>query len=171
MLLVLVGSSSQGGVSYQLLQLHIAAPWESRGVAWIVPVITFTVLTGLNTDYDVFLVSGIRKMRVAGLSNDDAIVAGLRSNGAIITTAGAIMALAFSGLLASSTLVVHEVSFVIVLAVLTDTFIVRILLVPAIMALLGDLNWWPTPMDGRDGSPAHRTAPRKALDQLYEEML
>jgi len=109
MLLVLVGSSSQGGVSYQLLQLHIAAPWESRGVAWIVPVITFTVLTGLNTDYDVFLVSGIRKMRVAGLSNDDAIVAGLRSNGAIITTAGAIMALAFSGLLASSTLVVHEV--------------------------------------------------------------
>eukprot|EP00967_Tisochrysis_lutea_P087923 scaffold124484_cov29-Tisochrysis_lutea.AAC.5 len=66
MLLVLVGSSSQGGVSYQLLQLHIAAPWESRGVAWIVPVITFTVLTGLNTDYDVFLVSGIRKMRVAG---------------------------------------------------------------------------------------------------------
>jgi hypothetical protein len=56
----------QGGVSYHLLHLRLAAPWETAGVAWIVPVMTFTVLTGLNTDYDVFLVSGVRKMRVAG---------------------------------------------------------------------------------------------------------
>jgi RND superfamily putative drug exporter len=63
------------------------------------------------------------------------------------------------------------VSFVIVLAVLTDTFIVRIMLVPAIMALLGEWNWWPTPMHGGPGSPAHRAAPRKALDELYQEML
>ena len=47
---------------------------------------TFTVLTGLNTDYDVFLVAGIRKMRALGASNDDAIVSGLRSNGGVITT-------------------------------------------------------------------------------------
>ena len=46
-------------MSYHLLHLHLSAPWESAGVSWIVPVMTFTVLTGLNTDYDVFLVSGV----------------------------------------------------------------------------------------------------------------
>jgi len=100
----------QGGAPYHLLQLELRAPWECPGVAWLVPVMTFTVLTGLNTDYDVFLVAGIRKMRALGASNDDAIVSGLRSNGGVITTAGAIMALAFSGLLASSTLAVHQVT-------------------------------------------------------------
>ena len=100
----------QGGAPYHLLQLELRAPWECPGVAWLVPVMTFTVLTGLNTDYDVFLVAGIRKMRALGASNDDAIISGLRSNGGVITTAGAIMALAFSGLLASSTLAVHQVT-------------------------------------------------------------
>mgnify|MGYP003684268567 CR=1 FL=1 len=57
----------------------------------------------------IYHLANIFHLATSGLSNDDAIVAGLRSNGAIITTAGAIMALAFSGLLASSTLVVHEV--------------------------------------------------------------
>jgi len=58
-----------------------------------------------------------------------------------------------------------------VLSVLTDTFVVRIMLVPAIMALLGDWNWWPTPMHGGPGSPPHRAGPRKALDERYQEML
>jgi len=60
---------------------------------------------------------------------------------------------------------------VIVLAVITDTFVVRILLVPAVMALLGEWNWWPTPMDGRPGSPAIKKTPRQALDKAYQAML
>ena len=152
---------------------------------------TFTVLVGLNTDYDVFLVSSVRQLRVKGHSNDEAIVLGLHAHGGVITTAGLVpraphlvhsplipprtpnpstvskacvhprtpharmadggcaaqvMAFAFAGLLLSSTVVVRQVAFVIVVAVLFDTFIVRSLLVPALMSVLGELSWWPSVM-------------------------
>jgi len=136
----------QAGVPYRFLRLELWAPWEAPGVSWIVPVMTFTVLAGLNTDYDVFLVSGIRKMRTQGMSSDEAIIQGLRSNGGVINTAGLIMALAFSGLLGSSTLAVQQVAYVVVLSVLFDTLVVRSILVPAMMALLRDYNWWPARM-------------------------
>jgi uncharacterized membrane protein YdfJ with MMPL/SSD domain len=137
---------AQGGVAYEFFYISAHIDSGSPGVSWIVPVMTFPVLVGLNTDYDIFLISGIRKQRSEGYSNDEAIVLGMRSNGGVITTAGLIMAFAFSGLLYSSTLAVRQVAFVIILAVLTDTFIVRALLVPAIMTLFGDLNWLPTAM-------------------------
>ena len=67
------------------------------------PIITFSILIGLNMDYDVFLVTGILSARSSGLSNRAAIVAGLENNGTVIGVAGLIMAAAFSGLLFSHT--------------------------------------------------------------------
>eukprot|EP00041_Stephanoeca_diplocostata_P029265 m.860085 g.860085 ORF g.860085 m.860085 type:complete len:862 (-) comp23527_c0_seq8:171-2756(-) len=126
---------------------------EDHGaICWIVPVMCFSVLVGLGLDYDVFLISRVVEFRRQGLSNRAAIVMGVCKTGGIITAAGGIMAIAFAGLLFSQEPVLNELSFFLVFAVLVDTFVIRLLLVPALMVLLGDSNWWPgtvpnTPMD------------------------
>lgn len=72
-----------------------------------------------------------------------ALVAGIDKTGSIITAAGLVMAIAFSGLLLSSEPAVNQISFYLVFSVLLDTFVVRTILVPAIIAILGQWAWWP----------------------------
>ena len=87
--------------------------------------------------------SHTHRYRRAGLGESESVIAGLSQTGHIITAAGVIMAIAFSGLLLSTEAVLNQLAFLLVLAVLVDTFIVRSMLVPAIMSALGKLNWWP----------------------------
>jgi len=70
----------------------------------------------------------------------------MHKTGKIITAAGVIMAIAFSGLLLSGISAMNQLSFYLVFSVLFDTFIVRSLLVPSLMGLLKDVNWWPMKM-------------------------
>jgi len=98
---------------------------------------------GIGLDYDIFLLTRIREYRLMGYSTKDAIALGLSKTGHIITAAGIIMAIAFGGLLFSSIAIITMLSFFMVAAVLFDTFIVRSLVVPAVMGILGDANWWP----------------------------
>ena len=116
------------------------------GICWINPVITFAVIVGLGLDYDVFLLTRVYELRMGGASNTRAITQGLVRSGNIITAAGAIMAIAFCGLLMNSTPTLNQMATVLVVSVLLDTFVVRTLLLPAIMTLLGSLNWWPRRM-------------------------
>eukprot|EP00656_Telonema_subtile_P033016 TRINITY_DN3639_c0_g1_i2.p1 TRINITY_DN3639_c0_g1~~TRINITY_DN3639_c0_g1_i2.p1 ORF type:complete len:882 (-),score=193.02 TRINITY_DN3639_c0_g1_i2:78-2723(-) len=119
------------------------------GLMFMVPGISFQIIVGLSIDYDIFLLSRIMEYRDNGASNADAIVGGLASSGNIITAAGIIMAIAFCGMLLSIQPVLNQLSLFLVVAVLIDTFVVRILLVPPMMRLMGEANYWPRYRCGR----------------------
>lgn len=107
--------------------------------------VSFPILVGISLDYDIFLVARIAELRHhGGMSTRDAIRAGVESTGKIISVAGLIMAIAFSGLLFSTLPSCNQLSFFMVFAVLFDTFIVRSFVVPAMMTVLGEWNWWPS---------------------------
>jgi RND superfamily putative drug exporter len=98
-------------------------------------------------DYEVFLLARVAEARRLGLSNDAAVVAGLQRSGRIITSAALILVVVFVGLLAGQLLLVKELGTALIVAVVIDVTLVRLLLVPATMTLLGEWNWWaPEPL-------------------------
>jgi uncharacterized membrane protein YdfJ with MMPL/SSD domain len=103
----------------------------------------FSIIVGLALDYDVFLISRILEYRQEGLDHESSIVAGLYSTGGIITAAGLIMAVAFGGLMFSSSPVLYQWSFLLTSAVLLDTFVIRTLVVPIVLGWTGKFSWWP----------------------------
>ena len=112
-------------------------------INWFAPVMCFSILVGLGLDYDVFLLTRIVEFRDMGYTEKASIMMGLCKTGGIITAAGVIMAIAFSGLLFSSEAVLNQTSFYLVFAVLVDTFLIRTILVPAIMGFADTWNWYP----------------------------
>jgi RND superfamily putative drug exporter len=115
----------------------------SIGVAVIVVVAGF----GLSTDYGVFSLSRIRELRDGGEPNVEAVALGLERTGRLITSAALLFAVAMGALVSGSLIGVKESGFGLAAAVLIDSTIVRALLVPSLMALLGDRNWWaPKPL-------------------------
>jgi len=127
-----------------LASFHWRAIGDTSGLYWLIPVMTVTILCGLALDYDIFLFARIYEYRtVAGLPTRKAIIYGVYNTGSIITAAGCIMAIAFCGLLFSQITSLNQVGFILVVAVLVDTFIIRILLVPSVLSLAGEINWWP----------------------------
>jgi len=127
-----------------LSSLHWRAIGDTNGLYWLIPVMTVTILCGLALDYDIFLFARIYEYRtVVGLSTREAIIRGVYNTGSIITAAGCIMAIAFCGLLFSQITSLNQVGFILVVAVLVDTFVIRILLVPSVLNLAGEVNWWP----------------------------
>jgi uncharacterized membrane protein YdfJ with MMPL/SSD domain len=123
--------------------LHFNGLKGYGAVYWAPPLISFSIIAGLSLDYDIFLLSRIKEYRYMGYSNKEAVVLGLSKTGHIITAAGFIMAIAFSGLLFSNIAVMNMLSFFLLFAVIFDTFIVRTFVVPSVMGFLGDANWWP----------------------------
>jgi len=112
-----------------------------------IPVMVFAFLYGLSMDYEVFLLSRIKELHDAGVANDEAVRLGLQRSGRVITSAAAIIVAVFAGFVAGELLVIKEVGFSLAVAVLIDATLVRLLLVPATMTVLGDLNWWaPAPL-------------------------
>jgi RND superfamily putative drug exporter len=108
-----------------------------------VPPLVLAFGFGLAMDYEVFLLARILEARRAGMGNDAAVVAGLQRSGRIITSAALIIVLAISGFVAGDLLAVKEVG----LAVAVTVTLVRLLLVPATMTLLGHRTWWaPRPL-------------------------
>ncbi|WP_127127731.1 MMPL family transporter [Georgenia sp. SYP-B2076] len=102
---------------------------------------------GLAMDYEVFLLSRIKEYWDAGLSNDEAVERGLQRSGRIITSAALIMVAVFAGFVSGDLIVIKEVGVALAVTVLVDATLVRMLLVPATMTLLGRWNWWaPAPM-------------------------
>jgi RND superfamily putative drug exporter len=109
--------------------------------AWI-PIFLFAMLFGLSMDYEVFLLARIREEWDRGLDNARAVASGLEHTGRIITAAAIIMIAAFSGFTAGSFVGLQEFGLGLSAAILLDATIVRALLVPALMELLGDWNWY-----------------------------
>jgi len=102
---------------------------------------------GLAMDYEVFLLARIKELYDSGMSNDDAVKYGLQRSGRIITSAALIMIVVFSGFIAGDLLVIKEAGVALAVTVFIDATLVRMLLVPATMTLLGEWNWWaPRPL-------------------------
>jgi RND superfamily putative drug exporter len=108
---------------------------------WI-PIFLFAMLFGLSMDYEIFLLTRMREEWDRHHDNERAVVYGLEHTGRIITAAAIIMIAAFSGLMSGSFVGLQEFGFGLAVAIFLDATIVRALLVPALMKLLGRWNWY-----------------------------
>jgi RND superfamily putative drug exporter len=111
------------------------------------PIFLFAVAFGLATDYGVFLLSRIKEARDAGASDAEAVAVGLERTGRIVTAAALLFAVAIGAFATSQVVFIKELGIGAALAVLIDASIIRALLVPSLMRLLGSANWWaPRPL-------------------------
>jgi RND superfamily putative drug exporter len=108
----------------------------------VVPMFLFAVLFGLSMDYEVFLLSRIREDYLATGDPDASVSTGLAATGPVITSAATIMAVVFLSFVGIANPLVKMVGIGLSVAVVVDATIIRVILVPALMSLLGSANWW-----------------------------
>jgi RND superfamily putative drug exporter len=117
------------------------------GLSPFIVIIVFAFAFGLSMDYEVFLLGRIKEYVEAGLDSDTAVRRGLQHTGRIITSAALLMVIVFSCFATAEIGAIEQVGLGLTVAVLIDATVVRCLLVPATMTLLGRLNWWaPGPL-------------------------
>ena len=111
-----------------------------------IPVLLFCIAFGLSMDYEVFLVSRIREFWLASdrtrADNDESVARGIAHTGRIITAAALIMSISFAALIAAHVAVMRMFGLGLTLAILVDATLVRMVLVPAFMHVMGQWNWW-----------------------------
>ncbi|WP_461058020.1 MMPL family transporter [Streptomyces pseudoechinosporeus] len=135
-LLVLV---FQGSWAEGLLNFDSTGSIGSR-----VPLFLFVILFGLSMDYQVFVVSRIREAVLAGVPTRQAVHDGIRSSAGVVTSAAVVMMTVFVSFVFLHIIEMKQIGFVLAAAVLLDAFIIRILILPAVMLLLGEASWWPS---------------------------
>ena len=173
-LMVAVFQNGWGADFLGLPQVDGIAPW--------IPLFLFAVLFGLSMDYHVFLVSRIKEAHDAGETTDHAIATGLSRTGSLITGAALIMVAVFTGFALGDLAEFAQMGFGLAAAIIVDATIVRTLLAPSVMALLGRHNWylpswlgWLPEMRDRGGEPveerpaAGARARRRPLAHRNEE--
>jgi putative drug exporter of the RND superfamily len=109
----------------------------------------FAVLFGLSMDYEVFLVSRMRESWIRSGDNGRAITEGLAGNGRVVTAAAAIMIAVFAAFVPSPDIVLKVIGVGMATAILVDATVIRMLLLPSVMHLLGRANWWMPAWLGR----------------------
>jgi uncharacterized membrane protein YdfJ with MMPL/SSD domain len=144
---------------------------ERMPVTTWVPVFLFVILFGLSMDYEVFLISRIREAYDATGDNAGSVASGLASTARVITAAAAIMVVVFLSFVLGADVSVKQIGIGLAVAVLIDATLVRLVLVPAVMELLGKANWWlPRPLARLlPGGPAERGGiepPARTDDQV-----
>jgi RND superfamily putative drug exporter len=115
---------------------------STGGIETYVVALVIAFAFGLAMDYEVFLLSRIKELHDAGHPDDESVRLGLQRSGRIITSAATIIVVVFTGFVFGELLVIKEVGFSLAVAVIIDATLVRLLLVPATMTLLGRWNWW-----------------------------
>jgi RND superfamily putative drug exporter len=111
------------------------------------PILLFAIGFGLATDYGVFLLARIKEAHDSGAHDEEAVALGLERTGRIVTSAALLFAVAVGAFATSQIVFIKELGIGAALVVLLDASVVRALLVPSLMALLGPLNWWaPRPL-------------------------
>ncbi|MDG4808319.1 MMPL family transporter [Micromonospora sp. WMMD1120] len=159
------------GAAYGLLVLVFQGEWAegllgftSMGaiVSWL-PLFLFVVLFGLSMDYHVFVVSRIREGVRSGMPNRDAVSYGITSSAGVVTSAAVVMVGVFSIFATLSTIDMKQLGIGLAAAILLDATIIRGVVLPALMTMLGDANWWaprflrprpePAPTDPREPAP------------------
>ncbi len=138
------------GSAYGLLVLVFQNDWaegllgfEGNGAiaAWL-PLFLFVILFGLSMDYHVFILTRIREAFDRGMRTEDAVAHGIKSTAGVVTSAAIVMVGVFSLFALSSELQMKQMGIGLAAAVLIDATVIRGVLLPATMKLLGDWNWW-----------------------------
>jgi putative drug exporter of the RND superfamily len=120
---------------------------STGGIETAIPVLIVALGFGLSMDYEVFLLARIKELRDRGVPNDAAVAGGLQRSGRIITSAALIVVVVFAGFAAGELLVIKQTGVALAVTVAVDATLVRLVLVPAAMTLLGEWNWWaPGPL-------------------------
>jgi RND superfamily putative drug exporter len=135
-----------GIITWGFQEGHLAGLLDFKPVGFteaIVPVVIFCGLFGLSMDYEVFLLSRIREEFLATKDNAIAVAQGMEKTGQIITSACLILVVVVGTLLLSSLTINKALGVTFAAAILLDATLIRLLLVPAMMRVLGNLNWWP----------------------------
>lgn len=127
-------ASSLIGVAVMLLVFN--------SVYWLSPLIVFALLFSLGIDYDMFIILRIKEEKAN--DEDERIVRGVVNTGLVVTAAGLVLAGAFFSLMSSNMRFLDEIGFSVGFSILFDTFVVRPILVPAVMSILKQYNWWPS---------------------------
>ncbi|MGC5341561.1 MMPL family transporter [Streptomyces sp. DT171] len=108
----------------------------------MMPLFMIGIVFGLAMDYEVFLVTRMREAYVRGDRPDEAIVSGFRTSARVVVAAALIMMAVFGGFIGAGASMIKMIGFSMATAVLFDAFVVRMAIVPAVLALLGDKAWW-----------------------------
>ncbi|MFY1684625.1 MMPL family transporter [Micromonospora sp. WMMD730] len=150
------------GAAYGLLVLVFQGEWAqdllgftSMGaiVSWL-PLFLFVVLFGLSMDYHVFVVSRIREGIRGGRSNADAVAYGITSSAGVVTSAAIVMVAVFAIFASLSTIDMKQLGIGLAAAILLDATIIRAVVLPSVMTLLGEANWWAPRFLRRRDRPA-----------------
>jgi RND superfamily putative drug exporter len=158
------------GAAFGVLVLTFQNAWaekllgfESTGtvVDWI-PLFTFAVLFGLSMDYHVFVLSHIREAVSEGMSTRDAVQAGITRSAGTVTSAALVMVSVFAIFASLHMVEMKQMGVGLAVAVLVDALVVRVIVLPSLMTLLGRANWWPGRVPAKSAqaaAPAEATAP------------
>lgn len=154
-------SASYGALVFIFQDGHLATwlHFTPRSIEIVTPIIMFCVLFGLSMDYEVLLLGRMREEYQRTGDNDQAVGTGLARTAGLITGAAAIMAAVFFGFGLADTVVIKSMGIGMGLAVVIDATIVRMLLVPATMKLLGRWNWWAPGWRSRSATAAPGHSP------------
>jgi RND superfamily putative drug exporter len=160
------------GAAYGLLVLVFQHSWangilgyQSNGAitSWL-PLFMFVILFGLSMDYHVFILSRIKELVDAGMPTEEAVATGIRRTAGTVTSAAVVMVAVFAIFVTLRTLDIKQMGFGLAAAILIDATIVRAVLLPSVMKLLGDWNWylprWLEWLPRLDGD-RERTEPRR----------
>jgi RND superfamily putative drug exporter len=147
------------GAAYGVVTLAFQTDWgaallgvDQQPVVSFVPMLMFAILFGLSMDYNVFLISAVREAKDAGVSAKKALIEGVGKTASLISVAGAIMGLVFLGFMITTETEVKMIGLGLAVAVIVDVTIVRLILAPALITLLGERAWWlPKWLDKRLG--------------------
>ncbi len=142
----LLGILATFGISTAVFQwgwLHSVFGFDTGGpLLSFLPILVTGILYGLAMDYEMFLVSSMRESFVHGHRGKASIIDGYDQASRVVVAAATIMVSVFSGFIFSPDIEIKQIGFALALGILIDAFIVRLTLVPAVMALLGDKGWW-----------------------------
>lgn len=145
------------GASLGVLVMVFQGSWaegllvfESTGsIGSRVPLFLFVILFGLSMDYQVFVISRIREAALNGVPTRKAVLDGVGSSAGVVTSAAVVMVTVFASFAALHLIEMKQIGFSLAVAVLLDAFVIRILVLPSLMLLLGEANWWPSRGVGR----------------------
>ncbi|MGW4752225.1 MMPL family transporter [Streptomyces chartreusis] len=129
-----------------------------------VPLFLFVILFGLSMDYQVFVVSRIREAVLAGVPTRQAVLDGIRSSASVVTSAAVVMTTVFASFVFLHIIEMKQIGFVLAAAVLLDAFVVRIMVLPSAMLLLGEASWWPSRLPRVAGGSEKGVTQRSAVD-------
>ena len=115
---------------------------DQQPIVSFVPMLMFAILFGLSMDYNVFLISAVREAKERGDTARQALISGIGRTASLISTAGAIMALVFLGFMMTDETEVKMIGLGLAVAVIVDVTLVRLVLAPGLLSLLGDKAWW-----------------------------